>query len=138
VALRIIETVEGPEDVRAGLTRLALARALDLADELAEAEEHAERALAIYGRVLGPDHWETGEPYEVLGRLAGQRGRLSEAEEHLRRSLSVREPLGPTHPFRAFTLQELTLVLRQTGRVPEAERAEREVAAILAEVRRES
>jgi tetratricopeptide (TPR) repeat protein len=134
-ALRVIEAALGPDHMRCGVKRMTLAQALDEAGDLAEAEEHAARALAVCVKVFGPDHVEIGDPHEVLGRLAARQGRFADAEEHLRRSLSLREPLGRTHPVRAFTLRELALLLRQTDRIAEAERAEQEVDSILTAAR---
>jgi tetratricopeptide (TPR) repeat protein len=134
-ALRAAEATVGPEAMLTALTRLRLARALDEAGAAAEAEVHAGAALPTYERLFGPDHQEIGAVYEVLGRLAARRGRLAEAEGHLRRALSVREPLGPAHPLRAFTLRELAPLLRQGGRADEAARAAHEADAIVAAAR---
>jgi tetratricopeptide (TPR) repeat protein len=137
-ALRILEAALGPSAARTGYKRLILSRALDEADELAEAEEHATRARAVYEQVFGLEHFEMGHVYEQLGRLAARQRRFAEAEEHLRRSLSLRQPLGPTHPLRALTLRELLPVLQQTGRSSEADAVADEVATLIAEARQAS
>jgi tetratricopeptide (TPR) repeat protein len=135
-AVALAEETLRPGHLICGWVWLRLARSLDEAGEPDEAVGHAQKALALYTRRSGPDHFTTGEVYEVLGRLAARQGRWEEAEGHLRKCLSVREPLGRTHPERAFALRELALLMRQADRDFEAGQAEQEAAAIAAAARR--
>jgi serine/threonine-protein kinase len=86
-----------------------------------EAETLFLKVLAGRARVLGEEHGETGVAYHNLGVTLAQLGRHGAAEDHLRRAITIRG--GPAGSGRSclFSKSYLADVIRDRGRLADAE-----------------
>lgn len=91
-----------------------------LAGNLAKAQEHAERAVAVAqaGHKQAADAAKAGEAHLLLGTILASRGQYAQAEVVLRRAVALGEAAGGMR--RVTYLQELASVLRRLGRLDDA------------------
>jgi tetratricopeptide (TPR) repeat protein/predicted Ser/Thr protein kinase len=93
------------------------------------AVELTEAALAIKERVLGDDHIQTWSTRHSLGLQYYHAGRFAEAEELLRAFLEAVSRDRADRLLGVSTQLQLSYVLRETGRVPEAIEMQRRAVA---------
>lgn len=87
----------------------------------AAAEPILRQAVAARTRVLGAVHEDTAGSLHNLGIVLAQEARYPEAEEQLRRAIAVRGRLSEVGPGVLFSRSHLADVLRDQGRLAEAE-----------------
>jgi eukaryotic-like serine/threonine-protein kinase len=96
---------------------LQLARALLLANELAEARKLAVGAVAEITTSFGADHPKTLSFYTFLGRIAFERSELDEANRQFTRALDVaRTAYGTENMMTVDAMSNLAAVLLVQGR----------------------
>jgi CHAT domain-containing protein/Tfp pilus assembly protein PilF len=96
-----------------------------------EAIPLAEKALAIFKKVLGDNHPDTATSLNNLALLYKSQGRYSEAEPLLKQALAIRKAqLGDNHPDTARSLNNLALLYKSQGRYAEAEPLLKQALAI--------
>ena len=82
--------------------------------EMYRAEGRYSQAEKIYRELietLPPDDPTLGTVFNNLGELCRQKGRKAEARQYYHQALAIWEKtLGPEHPYKAATLQNLALV----------------------------
>ncbi|WP_146747631.1 CHAT domain-containing protein [Paramagnetospirillum kuznetsovii] len=71
-----------------------LAENLRAQDKLAEAENEARTALAIFQRTVGPASQRTGAALQALGRIIAEQGRVKDGEALARKGLDVIQAAG--------------------------------------------
>ncbi|MEZ5361264.1 MAG: serine/threonine-protein kinase [Bryobacterales bacterium] len=120
-AVALLREVQ-PEDPAMLASALnALATALMMAGDVAEAEAPVREALALR-ESSSSDGLSLGASLHTLGTIEHRLGRLEEAEGDLRRALALRRAaLGDLHLDTAATLSELGATLREQGKLEEAE-----------------
>ena len=121
-ALKILETLYGPDhpNVATGLSNLA--GLLHSTNRHTEAEPLLRRALQIDETSYGPNHPNVAIGLNNLAELLNATNRHSEAELLFRRALSIDETsYDPDHPDVARDLNNLAELLRATNRHSEAE-----------------
>ena len=90
--------------------------------ELAEAERHATRALALYREHAGDDASATLDAHRVLAIVFRRQNRMREAERTNREILAIsRATFGPEHDDTLTAANNLGLVLTDLGERDEAE-----------------
>ncbi len=103
-----------------------------------EAEPFARKALKLGEEEFGREHAATAALLSNLARLYEDQGRYTESEPLHKRALTIWEKaLRPEHPDVAQSLNNLALenyagLLRDTGRIAEAEKMEARAKAIRA------
>jgi Flp pilus assembly protein TadD/regulator of replication initiation timing len=96
-----------------------------------EAIPLAEKALAIFKKVLGDNHPDTATSLNNLAALYQSQGRYSEAEPLYQQALAIRKKqLGDNHPDTATSLNNLAGLYRSQGRYAEAEPLYQQALAI--------
>jgi tetratricopeptide (TPR) repeat protein len=91
-------------------------------DQLKEAEEMYQRALAGYEMELGLDHTSTLGTVNNLGNLYKDQGKLKEAEEMYQRALvGYEKALGPDHTSTLTTVHNLGNLYKDQGKLKDAE-----------------
>ncbi|TMC03728.1 MAG: tetratricopeptide repeat protein [Chloroflexi bacterium] len=81
----------------------------------------AERALAIWERVVGPDHLDLAFRLHGLARLLRAQGELQAARPLFERAVAIRERvLGSDHPHTAISLGDLALMHWDQGELDAA------------------
>ena len=87
-----------------------------------EAVPLAQRALALYDKVLGHDHPDVATALYNLAELYRREARYVDAEPLFQRSIAIGEKaLGSDHPHVAFSLNRLALLYYAQGRYTDAE-----------------
>ncbi len=110
------ETYFGPDHQDTARSLNNLGHLLQEQGDLAGAQPHHERALAIRERVLGPDHPDTANSLNNLGYLLQEQGDLAGARPYFERALAINErTLGPDHPDTASNLNNLGALLDAQG-----------------------
>jgi eukaryotic-like serine/threonine-protein kinase len=119
------QRVLDPDHPNHGMILTNLGEALRGQGRLDDAESHLLQALEMRQRTLGPRHASLTYTLHFLGRTLRDQGRLAEAADHLARALEVYD-LHVQQPdaHGREILETYSGVLRNLGRVPEAERAE--------------
>ena len=98
----------GPDSAQLAASLNALGQLRLQAKDVAGAQEHLERALAIKERVYGAEHHALVSSLNNLGALHDVKGELDEAERSLTRALAICEQhLQPAHPDLALALNNL-------------------------------
>lgn len=93
------------------------------AKDLAGAEQHLGRALAIREKVYGADHHALVSSLNNLGALHDAKGELDRAQEALQRALGICEQhLQPSHPDLALALNNLARLHIKRRDFPTADR----------------
>ncbi len=111
-----------PESADLALILTNLANAHAAAGRLLDAEEAAERALAIAGRALGEQDAELGFILDVVGQIYAAQGRRTAAVMAYRRALGIKEAaLGRADWGVAVTLCKLGDFYLEDGRYLDAE-----------------
>ena len=124
-AVRILRPVGGAPLARA-LRSLADAYRED--NRLADSEQAAREALALYEQVEGPTSANTGWAAHILGQTLGARGQIEEAATLIRRSIRIfDERLGPDHAATIAMRNNLAVLLIAGESYAEAEGLLREV-----------
>ncbi|MDI1442433.1 serine/threonine-protein kinase [Polyangium sp. 6x1] len=91
-------------------------------DKRAEAEEHQQRALALWRAEVGDRDYRVGQVLNALGWLHKEAGEYAEAVPYLTQALSTLEhALGPEHPMIAVPLINLGSVKKSTVAYDEAQ-----------------
>ncbi len=129
-ALRIYETVFGPDHPRTATLMAGLAVTYVNIGRLADAIPLEERALQITENTLGPDHPNTATWLNNLALSYADLGRYDDAVPLAERALRITEnALGPDHYSTAIRLGNLATIYYELGRyndaVPFVERAVR-------------
>jgi tetratricopeptide (TPR) repeat protein len=130
-ALRICETVGGPEhpDTAACLSNLGLLLVTLL--DFASARPLLERAVAIRQKVSGPDDLTTATSLNNLAGMFREQGEPAQARPLFERALAIREKIyGSDHPDIALSLNNLGLVLADQGEFVAAKRVWERALAI--------
>lgn len=120
-ALRITESVHGPDhpDVAVRLNSLALI--LRGQGHAEQARREAERALRITESAHGPDHPDVAVRLNNLALILRGQDHAREALPLAERALRITESaLGPDHPEVAVRLINLAAILRALDRAPDA------------------
>ena len=87
----------------------------------AEAEDHFERAGALYTQALGPDHPNVAAVQNGLGNVLDDEGHYDEARRHYEQGLQIKErTLGAQHPRTAIARYSLGIVLQHQGNYADA------------------
>jgi hypothetical protein len=87
-----------------------------------QAETLMRRALQIREESLGEDHPDVVESLNSLARLHHIQGKFDRAEPFLKRAFTIcQEALGPDHPYTVVVRENYANLLRQMGRVGEAD-----------------
>src|SRR5262245_60831148 len=101
-------------------------RARDHGD-LADAEMHLRRSLALRQKILGREHPAVAQSMNQLANVLFEEKRYAQAESLYRQSLAMRKKtIGPEHRDVASSLSNLANVLQETGRPAIAERLYRQ------------
>jgi len=123
-ALKIAETVYGPDHPEVAATVNNLGSVLKDLGQLKEAKPAFERALKIAETVYGPDHPKVATAVDNLGAVLKDLGQLKEAKAAHERALKIDETVyGPDHPEVATTVNNLGSVLQDLGQLEEAKAA---------------
>jgi len=117
------------EDV--GTVYGGLAQSLHAQARYAEAEEAAEKAVAIRRETVGPDDPATAAAHVVIGRILLARDRYAEGLAHFADARRIADLHGDTRLAQQAILAR-SLALQLTRRVAEAEAAAREALALAA------
>ncbi|MGL4465668.1 MAG: tetratricopeptide repeat protein [Planctomycetia bacterium] len=108
-----------------------VARALDAQREIAAAETHYKRALAIREKALGPDHPDVALALNNLAELYREQRNYAAAEPLHKRALEIHEKtVGPDHPLTATSLNNLGLFYYKQMKFAEAEPLIKQALAI--------
>jgi tetratricopeptide (TPR) repeat protein/predicted Ser/Thr protein kinase len=129
--LELQQRALGADHPRVGIAHVNLAFNLSAADQLAEAERHAEAARTLLTRA----GLTTSEPYAQASRalvdILRRRGEYGKAEQVARAVVASLEKLhGPATPPVASAMSDLAAVLSSQGRHGEALAIRAEVLAI--------
>lgn len=108
---RALETAEAEHNLAWALKELAC---------FDEAETLYREALAVRREMLGAQHAAVAETLNGLGQLYFERKDYGQAERFLREALTLRQQLGDAVAT-AASLANVGSLLRDTGRLPEAE-----------------
>jgi tetratricopeptide (TPR) repeat protein len=101
-----------------------------------EAEQHLQKALAIYKQVRGPEHPETADSLYNLATLYSKQGKYKQAEPFQQQALAIRErELGPERPETADSLNNLAFIYHSQGKYEQAEPLVVRALAIYKQVR---
>jgi serine/threonine-protein kinase len=121
-ALAIYAALPAPGDALAEADALeGLALVCRDRQDLAAAEQHAQRALGLRRRLLGSSHPSVATTLALLGALAQRAQRPSIGETYYREALQLQQrTLTPTAPELAATRVGLGSLLLQAGRPSEA------------------
>ena len=96
-----------------------------------EAIPLAEKALAIFEKVLGENHLDVATSLNNLALLYQFQGRYSESEPLYQQALAIyKAQLGDNHPSTATSINNLALLYQSQGRYSEAEPFYKEALAI--------
>ena len=121
-AIREAEVL-GAESPQLAASLNALGQLRLQAKDLAGAEQHLRRSLAIREKVYGPEHHAVVSSLNNLGALYDAKGDLDEAESSLRRALAICEQqLQPSHPDLALALNNLARLHFKRRDFPAADR----------------
>jgi serine/threonine protein kinase len=116
-------------DVANSLNNLALV--FDEEKRYSDSEPLYKRALEIREKSFGPNHPEVAKSLENLALLYVIEGKNAKAEECFKRGLSICEKVHNSDPKLIKEISiEYAKLLRQTGRVKEAEKLEKHFNAI--------
>ncbi|MFC2173550.1 tetratricopeptide repeat protein, partial [Acidobacteriota bacterium] len=122
-ALKIKETILGPEHVEVAKSLIILVKAIGTH----EAMPYVERSLAMREKLLGPDHPDVAESLTVMGTLLTGKGDLDGARSRYMQAITLLEAKDPDHPGLVDPLVNLgTLLAMQKdfeGSIPLQERA---------------
>ncbi|HEX6732919.1 MAG TPA: CHAT domain-containing protein [Pyrinomonadaceae bacterium] len=115
-ALRLFESVEGPEGTGVAGALVTLAWIHNVRSHSQTAQELFERALAIREKVFGPDHVEVADSLSALGIFWMKGGFYTRAETLHKRALEIRErTLGRDHLEVAHSLNNLANLMTYVG-----------------------
>jgi tetratricopeptide (TPR) repeat protein len=96
-----------------------------------EAIPPAEKALAIFKKLLGENHPDTATSLNNLAGLYESQGRYSKAEPLYKQALAIiKAQLGDNHPLTAKSLNNLAALYESQGRYSEAEALYKQALAI--------
>jgi tetratricopeptide (TPR) repeat protein len=91
----------------------------------------AEKALAIFKKVLGENHFDVATSLNNLALLYGFQGRYNEAEPLYKEALAIyKVQLGDNHSSTATSINNLALLYQSQGRYSEAEPLYKQAVAI--------
>jgi serine/threonine-protein kinase len=129
-ALALRQRVLGPDHpmTMATLNNLAVVRYR--MGRLSAAEEAFRDALTLWRAKLGPTHTYTLRAMSSLGAVLSDGGKYDEAESLLRDVIRANRAARDSTVDAALPLRNLGILLRRTGRRPEAERVLREALGI--------
>jgi tetratricopeptide (TPR) repeat protein len=100
-----------------------------------QAQQYAERALAIRERLHGPDALETATTLSILSQTIQAQGDYAGAEALCRRSLAIRQKNGGTgRTDFAESLSNLGTILKAGGNYAEAEKLYRQAQLVWARI----
>lgn len=118
-----------PEGLEVAASLRQLGRSLQIAGDVAAAEESLRHALRIAER-LAPGTRQEADVLNTLGLLRVDRGDLAEAEVLYRRSLAITERVQPDSPWVSTRLQNLAILLMRREELAESEALLRRAVAI--------
>ncbi len=120
-SIALARDLVGPRDIAIGEALIDKSFALNLQDDLHEAERAAREAVDIYSArpKLYPDRVYAEA---ALGEILRERGKFAEASAILHEALAAnRKIYGEHHRYTADTLESLARIARDQHRLPEAE-----------------
>ncbi len=133
-SLEVRRKALGPDHRVVGQTLQLLALFYLNQGRLEESETNYRHALALF-RAIEPKHFEVGKCLNGLALVASRRERYAEAEVTLGEVIALfDEVLGPKHTFSWQARGNRAEQIALQGRLVEAERIQREVAAKLVEI----
>jgi tetratricopeptide (TPR) repeat protein len=89
--------------------------------DVARAEVHLRRALAVFEKALGADHPDVAACLCAMGRACREQARLAEAESCCKRAMAIYEAHGQAESHgMADALEGYISILKLTGREEEA------------------
>lgn len=122
-AIRLKESVYGPDHAEVAKSLIYLAHLLDRAGAYFDARPLAERALAIYERTPGETGKSTRWAYHVLGSVLDGAGDYPASKAAFRKELELDEALsGPESADAASALNSLAILARRTADYAEGRR----------------
>ena len=120
-AIAVLDREEGPQSLTAADAREPLMELLFGAEGPRGALPVVERRLATYRAVLGERDVRTALSLSDFGVVVNELGRAEEAESAYRASAAILDALLPGDPRVAYPHSNLAALLRESGRLPEAE-----------------
>ena len=130
-ALRLFETLDGPESLDAARNMVRLADLLRETQQYQRAEALARQSLEIRRARLGNHHQDVADSLNITGILHQIRGRMREAEIAFAEAVEIRRIALPAfHPLLALSLGNLGNILRDRGELEGASARFTEALAI--------
>ena len=128
------EQLHGPDHADVAESLQALAVLDQDRGDLASAESHQRRALAIQRRTLGDRDRKVGDTLTDLSVTLLGLARYADAEGVIREALEIHRSVPGDDEAVAYDLNNLASVLRRSGRLEEAERVYRDALAVARKV----